>query len=290
MPSILDIRRRIRSVRNTQQITRAMKMVAGAKLNRAQDRAVRTRPYVNQTSSVLSSLAARVENPDHPLLERREVRKVLLVLLTADKGLCGAFNSNLIRAAQHYLEEHKDLEVSMITIGRRGSDFFRKRDVPKVAEWVGLFGRLKFTDAEEITSKIISLYTDGTFDAIDLLYNEFKTVLTQKLVVERFLPIEPIAPPNVAGEAADSPLVDYIYEQPPGEIFGRLLPRYVEIEVYRALIESEAAELASRMTAMDSATKNAGEMIDQLTLNMNRIRQAAITREIIEIVSGAAAL
>ena len=290
MPSILDIRRRIRSVRNTQQITRAMKMVAGAKLNRAQDRAVRTRPYVNQTSSVLSSLAARVENPDHPLLERREVRKVLLVLLTADKGLCGAFNSNLIRAAQHYLEEHKDLEVSMITIGRRGSDFFRKRDVPKVAEWVGLFGRLKFTDAEEITSKIISLYTDGTFDAIDLLYNEFKTVLTQKLVVERFLPIEPIAPPNVAGEAADSSLVDYIYEQPPGEIFGRLLPRYVEIEVYRALIESEAAELASRMTAMDSATKNAGEMIDQLTLNMNRIRQAAITREIIEIVSGAAAL
>ena len=290
MPSILDIRRRIRSVRNTQQITRAMKMVAGAKLNRAQDRAVRTRPYVNQTSSVLSSLAARVENPDHPLLERREVRKVLLVLLTADKGLCGAFNSNLIRAAQHYLEEHKDLEVSMITIGRRGSDFFRKRDVPKVAEWVGLFGRLKFTDAEEITSKIISPYTDGTVDAIDLLYNEFKTVLTQKLVVERFLPIEPIAPPNVAGEAADSPLVDYIYEQPPGEIFGRLLPRYVEIEVYRALIESEAAELASRMTAMDSATKNAGEMIDRLTLNMNRIRQAAITREIIEIVSGAAAL
>lgn len=294
MPNILDIRRRIRSVRNTQQITRAMKMVAGAKLNRAQDRAVRTRPYARQTSSVLSSLAARVENPDHPLLERREVRKVLLVLLTADKGLCGAFNSNLIRAAQHYLEEHKDLEVSMITIGRRGSDFFRKRDVPKVAEWVGLFGRLKFTDAEEITSKIISLYTDGTFDAVDLLYNEFKTVLTQKLVVERFLPIEPIAPPivapDVAGEAGDSPLVDYIYEQPPGEIFGRLLPRYVEIEVYRALIESEAAELASRMTAMDAATKNAGEMIDQLTLNMNRIRQAAITREIIEIVSGAAAL
>lgn len=290
MPSILDIRRRIRSVRNTQQITRAMKMVAGAKLNRAQDRAVRTRPYVNQTSSVLSSLAARVENPDHPLLERREVRQVLLVLLTADKGLCGAFNSNLIRAAQHYLEEHKDLEVSMITIGRRGSDFFRKRDVPKVAEWIGLFGRLKFSDAEEITSKIISLYTEGTFDAVDLLYNEFKTVLTQKLVVERFLPIEPIAPPNVAGEAGDSPLVDYIYEQPPGEIFGRLLPRYVEIEVYRALIESEAAELASRMTAMDAATKNAGEMIDQLTLNMNRIRQAAITREIIEIVSGAAAL
>ena len=271
-----------------------MKMVAGAKLNRAQDRAVRTRPYARQTSSVLSSLAARVENPDHPLLERREVRKVLLVLLTADKGLCGAFNSNLIRTAQHYLEEHKDLEVSMITIGRRGSDFFRKRDVPKVAEWVGLFGRLKFTDAEEITSKIISLYTDGTFDAVDLLYNEFKTVLTQKLVVERFLPIEPIAPPivapDVAGEAGDSPLVDYIYEQPPGEIFGRLLPRYVEIEVYRALIESEAAELASRMTAMDAATKNAGEMIDQLTLNMNRIRQAAITREIIEIVSGAAAL
>ena len=290
MANVLDIRRRIRSVRNTQQITRAMKMVAGAKLNRAQDRAVRTRPYVNQTSSVLSSLAARVENPDHPLLERREVRKVLLVLLTADKGLCGAFNSNLIRAAQHYLEEHEDLEVSMITIGRRGTDFFKKRDVPKVAEWVGLFGRLKFTDAEEITSKIISLYTDGTFDAVDLLYNEFKTVLTQNLVVERFLPIEPIAPLIVEGEAGDSPLVDYIYEQPPKEIFDRLLPRYVEIEVYRALVESEAAELASRMTAMDSATKNAGEMIDQLTLNMNRIRQAAITREIIEIVSGAAAL
>lgn len=284
MANVLDIRRRIRSVRNTQQITRAMKMVAGAKLHRAQERALNTRPYGTRTSSVLSSLALRVEQRDHPLLHVRPVNKVLLVLVTADKGLCGAFNSNLIRAAQHYLEEHRDLDVKLYSIGRRGRDFFRRRDIPIEDELVSLFGRLEFSHAQQIASRIISLYAEQAFDAVDLLYNEFKTVLTQRLVVERFLPFQPMEldPDNNA--------IDYIYEQPPQEIFQVLLPRYVEFEVYRALLESEASELASRMTAMDSATNNAAEMIDQLTLNLNRVRQAAITRELIEIVSGASAL
>ena len=284
MANVLDIRRRIRSVRNTQQITRAMKMVAGAKLHRAQERAFNTRPYGNRTSSVLSSLALRVEQRDHPLLQVRPVRKVLLLLVTADKGLCGAFNSNLIRAAQHYLEEHRDLEVKLYPIGRRGRDSFRRREVPMENELVNLFGRLAFSHAQQVAARIISLYTEQAFDAVDLLYNEFKTVLTQRLVIERFLPIQPMEPD------ADDDVIDYIYEQPPREIFRVLLPRYVEIEVYRALLESEASELAARMTAMDSATNNAAEMIDQLTLNLNRVRQAAITRELIEIVSGAAAL
>jgi F-type H+-transporting ATPase subunit gamma len=282
--NVLDIRRRIRSVRNTQQITRAMKMVAGAKLHRAQDRALNTRPYARRTSEVLASLAARAEQRDHPLLAVRPLEKILLVILTADKGLCGAFNANLIRAGQQYLDEHRHLQVSLLPVGRKGRDFFAKRDVRRVNEWVNLFGRLEFAHAQQITSHIISLYTEGAFDAVDLLYNEFKTVLTQRLVVERFLPIEPLQ------ADAETVAVDYIYEQPPQEIFGVLLPRYVEVEVYRALLESEAAELAARMTAMDAATNNAAEMIDQLTLTMNRARQAAITKEIIEIVSGAAAL
>ena len=284
MPSVLDIRRRIRSVRNTQQITRAMKMVAGAKLHRAQDRALNSRPYTRRTSEVLSSLAARAEQRDHPLLEVRPIEKVLLVILTADKGLCGAFNTTLIRAGQQYLDEHRHLQVSLLPVGRKGRDFFRKRDVPQVDEWVNIFGRLEFAHAQQIASHITSLYTEGAFDAVDFLYNEFKTALTQRLVVERFLPFEP------RETDAETAVVDYIYEQPPKEIFGVLLPRYVEVEVYRVLIESEAAELAARMTAMDAATNNAAEMIDQLTLTMNRARQAAITKEIIEIVSGAMAL
>ena len=285
MPTLLDIRRRIRSVRSTQHITRAMKMVAAARLRRAQDRIFSARPYANQILTLLASAAARTEQRVHPLLAERPVEKVLLVLITADRGLCGAFNANLLRAAQAYLDEFvktPDQAVSMVVVGRKGRDFFRKRPVKILAEHVNLFGRLEFTHAQEIARQVISFYTQQTVDAVDFLYNEFKSILTQRLRVERYLPIKPMQ--SRPGEA----VIDYIYEQPGAEIFDALLPRYVEIEVYRALLESQAAELAARMTAMDAATNNAAEMIDSLTLHLNRVRQAAITKEIIEVVSGAA--
>jgi F-type H+-transporting ATPase subunit gamma len=284
MPTLLDIRRRIRSVKSTQQITRAMKMVATARLRRAQERVFNARPYANQMTTLLSSLAARTEQRSHPLLAVRPEERLLLVLVTGDKGLCGAFNANLIRAAQSYLEEHRDRKVTMIAVGRKGRDFFRRRPVEMIAEYAGIFSRLEFTHAREIAKQIIDVYSCEAVDAVDFIYNESKTILTQRLTRERYLPIKPLEPAQ--GEA----LVDYIYEEPAGEIFARLLPRYVEIEVYRALLESGASELAARMTAMDAATSNAAEMIDSLTLHLNRVRQAAITREIIEVVSGAAAL
>jgi len=287
MPNVLDIRRRIRSVKNTQQITRAMKMVAAARLRRAQEHVLGARPYADQMLAVLASVAARIEPGEqaaHPLLAQRPVKEVLLVLVTADRGLAGAFNANLIRAAQYYLAGHRDQEVSLVAVGRKGRDFFRKRPVEMIGDYPNVVGRrIEFGHAQEIASRIIALYSDETVDAVDLIYNEFKSIMTQRVRVERYLPVKPIEP--VQGEA----LIDYIYEQPPAEIFKSLLPRYVEAEVFRALLESQAAEFAAKMTAMDAATNNAGELIDSLTLNLNRVRQAAITKEIIEIVSGAAA-
>jgi F-type H+-transporting ATPase subunit gamma len=283
MATLLDIRRRIRSVRSTQQITRAMKMVAAARLRRAQDSIFNARPYANQMVTLLESLAARTEQRVHPLLAQRPIEKVLLVLITADRGLCGAFNANLIRAAQDYLERRGDKEVAIIAVGRKGRDAFRKQPYKMVAEHINLFGRLQFSHAQQVAKEIIDLYTELKVDAVDFLYNEFKSILMQRVRVERYLPVQPVQP--AAGEA----LIDYIYEQPAAEIFNALLPRYVEIEVYRALLESQAAELAAKMTAMDAATNNAAELIDSLTLHLNRVRQAAITREIIEVVSGGAA-
>ena len=283
MANVLDIRRRIRSVKNTQQITRAMKMVAAAKLRRAQERVFSIRPYANQMLTLLGSLAARTEQRAHPLLADRAVEKILLVLVTADRGLCGAFNANLIRATEKYLVENAGRSISMIVVGRKGRDFFRKRQAAILSDHVNLFGRLEFSHAQEIANQIIDLYTRKEVDAVDFIYNESKSILVQRLTVERYLPIKPIKP---AGEES---LIDYIYEQPPEEIFGVLLARYVEIEIYRALLESQSGEFAARMTAMDAATNNASEMIDSLTLHMNRVRQAAITKEIIEIVSGASA-
>jgi F-type H+-transporting ATPase subunit gamma len=283
MATLLDIRRRIRSVKSTQQITRAMKMVAAARLRRAQDSIFNARPYANQMMTLLESLAARTEQRVHPLLAERPIEKILLVLITADRGLCGGFNANLIRAARDYLEEGGDKEVSMIAVGRKGRDAFRKRPLKMVAEHINLFGHLEFSSAQQVAKEIIGLYKEEKVDAVDFLYNEFKSILIQRVRVERYLPVKPVQ--AAAGEA----LIDYIYEQPAAEILNALLPRYVEIEVYRALLESQAAELAARMTAMDAATNNAAELIDSLTLHLNRVRQAAITREIIEVVSGAAA-
>jgi F-type H+-transporting ATPase subunit gamma len=289
MPNVLDLRRRIRSVKNTQQITRAMKMVAAARLRRSQERVVNARPYAAQMLSVLGRVAARVasgdqpDEPLHPLLAERTAKRVLLVLITADRGLCGAFNANLIRAAQSYLARHQNEEVSLIAVGRKGRDFFRRHPVTMRGDYVNLFNRLEFSQAQEIAGQIIKLYTTESVDAVDFIYNEFKSILAQRLAVERYLPIKPITPPE--GQA----VIDYIYEQSPQEIFNSLLPRYVETQVYRALLESQAAEFAARMTAMDAATNNAGDLIDSLTLYLNRVRQAAITKEIIEIVSGASA-
>jgi F-type H+-transporting ATPase subunit gamma len=283
MANVLDIRRRIRSVKNTQQITRAMKMVAAARLRRAQERVLNARPYANEMLTLLGSLIARVEQRVHPLLMERPIKNILLVLVSGDKGLAGAFNTNLIRAAQNYINEHPDQKVSMIAVGRKGRDFFRKRPVPMISDYANIFSRLEFNHAQEISQTIIDLYTKEEVDAVDFIYNESKSILVQRLTVERYLPVKPMKPRE--GEV----LIDYIYEQPPAEIFKVLLERYVEIEVYRALLESAAAEFAARMTAMDAATTNAADMIDSLTLNMNRVRQAAITREIIEIVSGASA-
>jgi F-type H+-transporting ATPase subunit gamma len=287
MPNVLDLRRRIRSVKNMRQITRAMKMVAAARLKRAQERVMSARPYANQILAVLGRVAARIqaageqsEEPLHPLLAERPVNRILLVLITADRGLSGAFNANLIRAAQGYLERHQE-DVSMLAVGRKGRDFFRKHGVSMKGDYVNIFGHLEFAQAQQIARQVIDLYSDGSVDAVDFIYNEFKSVMAQRLIVERYLPVKPIQPPE--GEM----VIDYLYEQSPKQIFDSLLPRYVESQVYRALLESQAAELAAKMTAMDAATNNAADLIDSLTLYLNRVRQAAITKEIIEIVSGA---
>jgi F-type H+-transporting ATPase subunit gamma len=285
MPSVLDLRRRIRSVKNTQQITRAMKMVAAARLRRSQERVLNARPYSQQMRRFLSSLAARTEDRTHPLLVERPVRKTLLILVTADRGLAGAFNANLIRAAQRYLAEHRDIETVLLAAGRKGRDFFRKRLVKLVSEYASLFQRrVEFSQAQEIAERVIELYGEREVDAIDVIYTEFKSLLSANLALVRLLPFKPDQAPE--GET----LVDYIYEQPPEEIFARLLPRYVESEIFQALIESQASEYAAKMTAMDTATRNATDLISSLTLHLNRVRQAAITKEIIEIVSGASAL
>ncbi len=288
MANALDIRRRIRSVKNTQQITRAMKMVAAARLRRAQEHVLGGRPYAEQIQAVLRSVSARLQpslqdEPLHPLLAVRPVHKILLVLITADRGLSGAFNANLIRAAQNYLREHHDQEIQVIAAGRKGRDFMRKRPVNLIGEYTNLFGRLEFASAEELAGRITELYAKEEVDAVDFLYSEFKSIGVQRVKVERYLPLKPIE--AAQGEA----LIDYIYEQPPVEIFRSLLPRYVEAQVYRALLESQAGFFAAQMTAMDAATTNAAELIDTLTLYLNRVRQASITREIIEIVSGAGA-
>jgi F-type H+-transporting ATPase subunit gamma len=294
MPNLLDIRRRIKSVKNTQQITKAMKMVSAAKLKRAQDRVVTARPFANKMMEVLGELAKRTdENFHHPLLDLRGDQRYLLVLVTADKGLCGAFNTNLTKAAQQFMRDNSDKTIELLPIGRKGRDFFRNRHATITAEYLGLTGkgRVEFSEALEVARSIIKQYTeDKEIDKVFLIYNEFKSVLSQRVVLEQLLPVSRAKEeePEVKSQQAVN-LVDYIYEQPPAEMFSRLLPRLVETQIFRALLESVASEHGARMTAMDSASKNASELIDSLTLNMNRVRQAAITNEIIEVVSGAAA-
>jgi len=290
MASLLDMRRRIKSVKNTQQITKALKMVAAAKLKRAQDRVTASRPFAIKMTEVLGGLSAKVAGEfSHPLLDERGDEKYLIVLISGDKGLAGAVNANAIKAAQAFLKENDHRSASMLTIGRKGRDFFKRRKVEIIDEYVGVMGGLvNYDDAAEISRKLIDKFTaDTSIDKVFVIFTEFKTVLSQKPVVQQLLPIERVA--ETDSEEQTTVSAEYIYEQPAAEIFGRLLPKQVETQVYRGMIETIASFFGSQMTAMDSASKNAGELIDSLTLNMNRIRQAAITKEIIEVVSGAAA-
>jgi len=283
MPSLIDIRRRIRSVRNTQQITKAMKMVSAAKLRRAQDRVIASRPYGAALRGLLADVAAAAGSDERvaaqPLLARRPEQHVQLILITSDKGLAGAFNANLLKAAQRFVEEHKPASTDFLLIGRKGRDFFRKRGVPITGEHLGM-AKVQYDDAAAIAHQLIERFRNEEIDAVYLLYNEFKSVMAQKVTLAQVLPME---------LPKQTEPVDFIFETPPLEMLASLLPKYVEIELYRALLESAAAEHAGRMTAMDAATSNASDMIDRLTLYMNRVRQASITKEIIEVVSGAAA-
>jgi F-type H+-transporting ATPase subunit gamma len=284
MPSLIDLRRRIRSVKNTQQVTKAMKMVSAAKLRRAQDRVIAARPYAAVFRQVLADVAAAVANEQdagtHPLLARRPENRVLLVLLTADRGLAGAFNSNLLRSSNQFITGREAGSTSLAIVGRKGRDFWRKRGGNILVERTGIAEKVTYEQAAEIAREISERFEREEVDAVYLLYNEFKSVVSQKLALQRVLPVEP---PQQQQEQ------NYIFEQPPEQLIGGLLARYVDIAVYQALLESAASEQAARMTAMEAATSNAGEMIEKLTLYMNRVRQASITKELIEVVSGAAA-
>jgi F-type H+-transporting ATPase subunit gamma len=286
MPSLIDLRRRIRAVKSTQQITKAMKMIAASRLRKSQERVVNARPFAIQALRVLRDLAARTDASAHPLLAAREEKRILAFVLTSDKGLCGSFNTNIIKAAVQAILDRPEQRVELGLIGRKGRDFFRRRGFPVVYEAVNVFQHLKFEDAEAIAQVAIDQYTEQKTDAVYLVYNEFKSVIQQRIVAEKLLPI----PRADLDEADASTRVDYLYEPDPEELFDRILPGHVRVQVWRALLESAAAENAARMTAMDAATKNASEMIDSLTLYMNKVRQAGITREIIEVVSGAEAL
>src|SRR5215510_7394007 len=344
MANLLDIRRRIRSVRNTRQITKAMQMVSAAKLRRAQERALAARPYAQMVTNVLKSLVARAEiyDPDtgelrNPLLVRRPENNITVIVVSGEKGLAGAFNSNILKAAMNFMASRQGKKIDIVAVGKKARDFFHRRypaatedgerrsDMQITREYIGLLNRVQVSGAREIGEAVVASYRAARTDAVYLAYNEFKSVISQRLVVDRILPVEKIG--EVVHEAAEegteevrkrrleaakragvgirpadtsaidqraaafgTASVDYIYEQSPAHLLARLLPRYVGVQIYRAMPESEAAEHAARMTAMDAATNNAGDMIDSLTLDMNRVRQAKITREIIEIVSGAAAL
>jgi len=285
MPSLIDLRRRIRAVKNTQQITKAMKMIAASRLRRSQDRVLNARPFAIQAKRVLVDLAARVDSSAHPLLAVREEKTVLAIVITSDKGLCGSFNTNIIKAAGAFLLGRPDQKQIVGLIGRKGRDFFLRRGYEPAIERINIFQNLTFDMAREIADFTSELFTDQKIDAVYLVYNEFKSVMQQRIVTERLLPIahEEFADKNPAAQ------VDYIYEPDAAALFATMLPGYVRVQVWRALLESAAAENAARMTAMDAATENATDMIDALTLYMNKVRQAAITREIIEVVSGAQA-
>ncbi len=286
MPSLIDIRRRVRAVKSTQQITKAMKMVSASKLRRAQERVVNSRPFAQQMLRVLNNLATRVDPSAHALLTTPDnaAAKPLIFVITADRGLCGSFNTNIIKNAGTFAQE-QGRDVALGLVGRKGRDFFVRRGYDVRYELINLFNALKFNHAQAIARTAVEEFTEGRCNSVYLIYNEFKSVMQQRIVIERLLPIG-----RLPETAVDGPQVDYLYEPSAEEILSDIIPRHVEVQVYRALLESSAAEHAARMTAMDTATRNSADMIESLTLYMNKVRQAAITREIIEVVSGAQAL
>ena len=281
MPALIDIRRRIRSVKSTEQITKAMKMVSASKLRRAQEAMFAARPYARKMLEILASMASRADPHAHPLLEERPGKRTALIVVTADKGLCGGFNANIIRAATNLLAKGEPGDAELALVGRKGRDHFRRRSYRVRNELVGVFQPLRYATAQRIAQDVISAFMAHELDQVYLVYNEFKTVIQQRLVVDRLLPVT-----RAVTDPKEPPL-DYLYEPDPAGIFSGVLPKYVEVRVWHALLESSAAEHGARMAAMDAATKNAAEAIDRLTLYMNKVRQAAITKEIIEVVSGA---
>ena len=289
MPSTIDIRRRIRSVKNTQQITKAMKMVAAAKLRRAQERIYAARPYSGGLMEVLQSVVSRVDPAKHPLLAPREDEKnVLIVIVTSDKGLAGAFNANVIKAAMNLLREKQGQNVELLPIGRKANDFFKRRTIPIRPQAAHAMQALSLESAKVIADSIVTGYLNGELDAVYVVFNEFRSIISQVVRVEKLLPIERLEKKDEDKQQPENE-VEFLFEPGPEQILSELLPKHIEFQLYRILLESAAAEQGARMTAMEAATKNASDMIDALTLNYNRIRQAAITKEIIEIVSGASA-
>jgi F-type H+-transporting ATPase subunit gamma len=287
MATLRDIRRRIRSVESTQKITRAMKLVAAAKLRRAQERILSARPYAIKMAELLSSLVSRTESQEHPLLARRPPARRRLVIITADKGLCGAFNSNVLRASLAFLREAGQTDVTLVVVGKKARDFFRRRQWEIKSEMLGFFDRLAYSHARELADQLMKEYLSGDVDEVHLVYNEFRSVAVQRVTREQLLPIEPARVPGGDEAAAGG---DYIYEPSPEAILAALLPRHVITQVYRALMESVAGEYGARMTAMEAATKNAKEIIGVLTIRYNKARQERITKELLDIVGGAEAL
>src|SRR3981081_3293275 len=287
MATLLDFRRRIRSVKNTQQITRAMKFVAAARLRRAQEAAIAARPYARELARMLRSIMARIDEPQQPRLAHRPEESILAIVLTGERGLAGAFNANILRKAHDFFRANKDKKISTIPVGKKGRDSLKKAGFNLIAEYVNVLARVDFATAREIATLVTELYTKEEIDSVYIVFSEFKTVMASNLVVEKLLPVEAIREKEETAAEKASAQVDYIYEQPEEQLMGKLLPRYIETQLLRAMLESSAAEHGARMTAMESATKNAGDVIEALTLHMNKVRQAAITKEIIEIVSGA---
>jgi len=287
MPTLLDFRRRIRSVKNTQQITRAMKFVAAARLRRAQEAALAARPYAKELARVLRSTMSRIAEPQHPLLARRPEERILVLVLTGERGLAGAFNTNLLRKANEFFRANRNKKTSLIPIGKKGRDALKKAGFHIIAEYINVLARVEFATVREIASLVTDLYVGSQIDSVYIVFSEFKTVMSASLALEKLLPVDAEHVQAESEGRQASSQVDYIYEQPEEQLLDKLLPRYVESQIQRAMLESSAAEHAARMTAMESATKNAGEVIEALTLHMNKVRQAAITKEIIEIVSGA---
>ncbi|MEW6052443.1 MAG: ATP synthase F1 subunit gamma [Nitrospirota bacterium] len=290
MPTLRDIRKRLKAIQSTKKITAAMKMVAAAKMRKVQDRMLNFRPYASRMETVLSDLASVAEREIHPLLALRPKKTVEILVLTSDKGLCGAFNTNILKAAYKYINQMKDenIEFTLSVIGRKARDFFRRRGVPMRNTWIGLSGRISYANAQEIAGNLTEHYTNESFDEVIVFYNEFKSLISQKVTSMKLLPVGKLAGGEEKKETAMT--ADYLYEPSRAAIFERLLPKYIEIQIYRALLESSAAEEAARMAAMENATKNCSELISKVTLLANKVRQASITKELMDIVGGVEAL